>query len=1128
MSSDASLRPPDPSQSAATRTGQVSGAELRSGDLLGSRFRIESLLGIGGMGVVYRARDLSLDIEIALKLLRPELARRPGAFERFRKELLLARQVSSPHVVRIHDIAEHEGRWFISMDFIDGESLEGYRDRVGKIPLVGALAITRGLLEGLTAAHQRGVIHRDLKPANVLLDKSGHAYITDFGVARSLGATGMTQSGIIVGTPEYLSPEQARGEQADARSDLYTTGLILYEMLTGSLPFSGGTPAETVIQRIVRAPPSLARARPDLPRWLHAFSDRLLKVNPSHRFASARDALRALDSKRVPRAPLNRRVLAAAIVVIAALGVGGVYFWRHPIPLRDILAPVVPATPRVAVLPFGAAPDDAELTALARAFEEHLREWLRTDAASAVISRSRVGDAIARTVPDLSGDAIVRQLPAIARAANASRVLRADVRRADGGLVLDLVWLDPDGDATPHSTSVKGVDAAALFAAYTAMLPASLRPIDLRVGTPPALSPSALPAFGRGLLALDKHQFEAAANELASIADSTPPSAIVDLALLSAQEDAHQDLPAQNTRDAALTRFAQDRSPAAMSLRARAQTETNESDAALAGLDQAIKAFPHDPQLVLQNAEALAANGKGAEAMTALKSFVETDDQDARAWFLLGRTAIMQGQAQAAADEYLIRAVTLNRRARDNAAEAETHNAIGAAFDQLGQLESAATEYALAATMREKLGDAGGQAKSLRNLAIVQAMKGVRAAAEQTLDKVKGLLESLGDRASVADLYNDRGVVAEEQGDFSAALAAYREALAIRQQLNEPALIAESYNNVGFAAFQLGQLDNALAFWQQAESLYKQLDDVGRALRIEQSMGLLDMARGHFDAARERLQSSLRDAENHQLPEEAAVGSLNLAELALVEGRYKDSLEGAQRALDMFTRSSLLRGQIEANLLLARIELELGDAAKADAALSAVPAEDISNEQRAIFLLASARSAYLANDRVAGAAKLQEAEKVASDAHAGVVAFRVMLEKSRQQLAAGDTANALKTLAALRADTTLLGQVPLRAELIELEIAALARSDQKRDATTRYREALPLLRDMGRFAHASALHEVGARAFAPDSADARAALAAAATARQQLIADAPADSQASLERQLALRLRQETGATDAR
>src|SRR6478752_114543 len=143
MSNDAALKAAGPGGGPATMTGQLGLYELRVGDVLANRFRIVSLLGIGGMGVVYRAFDQSLDVDVALKLLRPELARKPEAFERFRQELLLARQVSSAHVVRIHDIAQHDGRWFISMDFIDGESLEKSMDRRGKLPVDEVLSITR-------------------------------------------------------------------------------------------------------------------------------------------------------------------------------------------------------------------------------------------------------------------------------------------------------------------------------------------------------------------------------------------------------------------------------------------------------------------------------------------------------------------------------------------------------------------------------------------------------------------------------------------------------------------------------------------------------------------------------------------------------------------------------------------------------------------------------------------------------------------------------------------------------------------------------------------------------------------------------------------------------------------------
>ena len=240
-----------------TLTGSGAVADLAPGTRLAERFTIERRIGTGGMGVVYRARDEDLGITVALKLLRSELAARPEAFERFRQELLLARQVSSPRVVRIHDIARDGDRWFISMDFVDGQSLDQWLDGRGPVDTGQALAIARQIAEGLQAAHASGIVHRDLKPANILIDAEGNALISDFGVARSLGSTGLTHTGAIVGTPDYLAPEQARGDTVDARADLYALGLVLYEMLGGEPAFSGSTAAESLARRMVAGPPGI-------------------------------------------------------------------------------------------------------------------------------------------------------------------------------------------------------------------------------------------------------------------------------------------------------------------------------------------------------------------------------------------------------------------------------------------------------------------------------------------------------------------------------------------------------------------------------------------------------------------------------------------------------------------------------------------------------------------------------------------------------------------------------------------------------------------------------------------------------------------------------------------------------
>src|SRR6478672_294900 len=326
--SDPAGRMSEDPPSDATATGLHAQADYPPGSVLAGRFRIESILGIGGMGVVYRATDEALQVPVALKLLRPELATRADAFERFRQELLLARQVSSPHVVRIHDLAQHEGRWLISMDFVEGESLDRRLDRDGTLPVEQALRIAADIARGLSAAHDKDVVHRDLKPANILLDTQGAAYIGDFGVARSLAGSGMTATGAVVGTPEYLSPEQARGAPVDARSDLYALGLILYEMLVGTPPFTGGTSAEILAQRLVRTPDPVSRKRPDTPAWVVRLVDRLLRTQPSHRLQHARDVVAAIERRDVPRdfRP-TRAVMLGVAAVLALAAAGGGWWW---------------------------------------------------------------------------------------------------------------------------------------------------------------------------------------------------------------------------------------------------------------------------------------------------------------------------------------------------------------------------------------------------------------------------------------------------------------------------------------------------------------------------------------------------------------------------------------------------------------------------------------------------------------------------------------------------------------------------------------------------------------------------------------------------------------------------------
>jgi serine/threonine-protein kinase len=281
-------------------------------------YRLVEKLGEGGMGEVYRALDEMLDREVALKMLRPELASRPATVDRFRAEAITLARLDHPGIARIHGCSRHDDRWFIVMEYVAGDTLLARLRRVGRLAWTDAVPIVCQLLDALEYAHRRGVIHRDLKPANVLLGLDGRLKVTDFGIARVLGTERATRTGHIVGTLEYMSPEQVRGEEVDGRADLYAVGIVLHELLTGDVPFSGAAEYDVMMKHLQAPIPSIRRAAPDAPAWFDGILQRALAKSAAERFASAAEFQVALETCAAGEPALRMKPTRLAVDPIEA------------------------------------------------------------------------------------------------------------------------------------------------------------------------------------------------------------------------------------------------------------------------------------------------------------------------------------------------------------------------------------------------------------------------------------------------------------------------------------------------------------------------------------------------------------------------------------------------------------------------------------------------------------------------------------------------------------------------------------------------------------------------------------------------------------------------------------------
>jgi tetratricopeptide (TPR) repeat protein len=403
---------------AATRTYETPTWNLHTGSIFGERYQIIEQLGRGGMGRVYRALDTKTREEVAIKLIRPDIAEDKRTLERFVNEIKLAHKISHRNIGKMYHLGEDRGLHYITLEYVSGEDLKSFIRRSRRLDIATTVAIAKQICSGLSEAHDAGIVHRDLKPSNIMIDKEGNAKILDFGIARAVGAPGVTAEGSVIGTPEYMSPEQVDGRESDGRSDIYSFGVILFEMVTGRLPFAADTPFIVAFKQQSERPPRPEDLNPQTPPQLSAIILRCLEKDRDKRYQTTEDVCRDLSqveetmhttpvpSPWVRPSTRTTRLKAAALAfpwrkaiipVLAFLGI-----MVAGIVIREILPKAKGAVRTVAVVGFENLTGDASYEYLRKAIPNLLITSLEQSKYLDVVSWERLNDLAGNTDRDVA------------------------------------------------------------------------------------------------------------------------------------------------------------------------------------------------------------------------------------------------------------------------------------------------------------------------------------------------------------------------------------------------------------------------------------------------------------------------------------------------------------------------------------------------------------------------------------------------------------------------------------------------------------------------------------------------------------------------------------------------------
>ena len=898
---------------------------LQPGNLFGGRYEILQLLGEGGMGSVYKAADREVERTVALKLIRPDLASNPAILARFKQELLTAHQVTHKNVIRIYDLAEAEGVKFITMEFVEGNDLRRLLLDRGKLPPDEAVEIIRQVCLALDAAHSAGIIHRDLKPQNIMQDKNGRILVMDFGLARSVESGGMTQTGALLGTIEYMSPEQSMGKTLDQRSDLFAVGLIFYELLSGKTPFKAETAMASLLLRNQERAVPVRELDESIPPGLSDIVSKCLERDLNLRYRSASEILADLDAWQGKRPVSASIIIPAPSVVVAGqrgipwkwiapgvivllLGIGG---WVYRGKVGPAPGTKVAAGPdmSLAILPFHNATSDASIDWIGAS----LADMLSTDVGQSSHMRIVSTDRLRQILKDLrippNANLDPDMLRRIAELSNADTVVSGQYAKFGDQIQIDGTLQDLKHNRREplkiQAASEKEIPAtvdglAELIRQKLALSSDVLKELKASSFQPTSKSATALRGYNQGVQLLRDGKTLEAVKALQGAVQDDPQFALAYARLAEADAALGRDNDAEQVSRKAVD-LSQDLPLAERYLidanHARIVKDTKK---AIESYENLAKTMPDNTDVNCALGELYLNQGDFDKARQRYASVLKSDPKNLNALLYSGWLEVQAGNSQAGL-EPLNRALNLAIELDNQEEKAQILQAVGVAYENLKKPEEALRNFQQSIEINRALGKKGGVANSLAEIADVQASQGKTEAAVASFKEALDLDREIGAKKNEADTMIDLGVLYENKGQYEKALQLYKDSLQMQRDFGNETYQALCLNNIGNVYLAQGKSDDALTYYQQALQLREKL-----GIPADVAQTLHNLGEGYARAAQfdNSMQSYMRALDLRRKSEDkrgAALESYGTGMVFLYQGRYGAAVSSIQEAVNGFT-----------------------------------------------------------------------------------------------------------------------------------------------------------------------------------------------------------------------------------